>query len=659
MLNHRSSRHTLFALLLVLGIGVFHVATIRDGHVWGDDQAMYIAHARNIVEGRPYADTGYIRSPSSITPLAYPPVFPLLLALPYHWYGLELTPMKVVCIGFFCLALFLFYAAARERSGEAAAQGAVAITAACPYFWDFKDAVVSEFPFLAFAYGALLVTLRVELRRCAAARMLGAGVFAGVLSALAYGTRSVGLVLIPAIVLSDWLHAGRLTCFAWATVGTFTASLGVQAALVSVDSDYLNSYLQTVSLHSLLASPLYYLKCLGVLWENGHSAGLQTALYVALAALATVGFWRLARGGFRGCEKPPRRLARLTSQPELIAAREHIERKEGTSALCAPCVPSRQHLSEERVTAPSGSAEGIEHLGVAKPQVQSPASHLRGLLAASVRFLRGCSVLEIFTIGYFLFIVFFPWGGRRYLMPIMPLFVFYAFVGLRMAAGRMPSWGRIAMPVTLGLAICLTFLGRYSTMNWREIPGGTQQPEVSALIEYFKRDVQDDATVVFRKARFLALYSGKTVSDIYLTARHQDVSAFYEANRVSHFVVPEAADDDVEAALRDYIQRRRQDADLVYTNRLFRVFRVARPASTALEARKRLSPTSRPASNDLLRMKHLPKGARTSVRSAPPFPPILRTEVCTPGSPMMSSATSRWLLPAVQQLAPTVVLPFE
>ena len=43
---------------LVLGlialIGVFYLATIREGHRWGDDFSLYILHAKNIAEERPF-----------------------------------------------------------------------------------------------------------------------------------------------------------------------------------------------------------------------------------------------------------------------------------------------------------------------------------------------------------------------------------------------------------------------------------------------------------------------------------------------------------------------------------------------------------------------------------------------------------------------------
>jgi hypothetical protein len=56
----------LWLILLLITIAIFHAVTIRQGHIWADDFAMYIHHAQNIVEGRPYAQTGYLITPTAL-----------------------------------------------------------------------------------------------------------------------------------------------------------------------------------------------------------------------------------------------------------------------------------------------------------------------------------------------------------------------------------------------------------------------------------------------------------------------------------------------------------------------------------------------------------------------------------------------------------------
>src|SRR2546425_1210967 len=81
-------------------VGVFYLATIRDGQDWPDDFSQYIQHALNIAEGAPYAATGYIYNPHNpgIGPRTYPPGFPLLLAPVIKGFGLKLRPMRVLGI---------------------------------------------------------------------------------------------------------------------------------------------------------------------------------------------------------------------------------------------------------------------------------------------------------------------------------------------------------------------------------------------------------------------------------------------------------------------------------------------------------------------------------------------------------------------------------
>lgn len=70
-----------FIYLILAIISVFYFSTIRDGHYWGDDFSMYIRHAINIVEGRPYSESGYIYNKFRIVaPRSYPPVLPILLS---------------------------------------------------------------------------------------------------------------------------------------------------------------------------------------------------------------------------------------------------------------------------------------------------------------------------------------------------------------------------------------------------------------------------------------------------------------------------------------------------------------------------------------------------------------------------------------------------
>ena len=92
----RQSR--LLGPVLIVLVAVFHLTTLRSGHDWGGDFALYILHGQNIVEGDPYAQTPYIYNPyyPELSPRAYPPVYPLMLAPLWAAYGGEPLSMKAI-----------------------------------------------------------------------------------------------------------------------------------------------------------------------------------------------------------------------------------------------------------------------------------------------------------------------------------------------------------------------------------------------------------------------------------------------------------------------------------------------------------------------------------------------------------------------------------
>jgi len=94
--------------LAILALTVFYLLTLVQGQNWSGDFSLYILHAQNLVEGRHYLDTGYLLNPVSqfVGPYGYPPVFPLLLAPVYAFFGFDLEAMKWVGVLSFSVSLW-------------------------------------------------------------------------------------------------------------------------------------------------------------------------------------------------------------------------------------------------------------------------------------------------------------------------------------------------------------------------------------------------------------------------------------------------------------------------------------------------------------------------------------------------------------------------
>ncbi len=208
---YRLPRHAaaVLSVALAAGVAVFWVATLRQGHNWDGDYALYIMHAENIVAGRPYGATGYIFDPQNwIHPAAYPPGLPLLLAPVYRLAGLDLQRMKLVGVIAFALFLLVFARTATRRLPLPLALALIATLGFHPWVWGFKETIFSELPFMLFCYATL--DLVDGMAEQPLQRSWPAIVAAAVCLALACLTRTIGVALLPAILLVYWLATRKL-----------------------------------------------------------------------------------------------------------------------------------------------------------------------------------------------------------------------------------------------------------------------------------------------------------------------------------------------------------------------------------------------------------------------------------------------------------------
>ncbi|MCI0458711.1 MAG: hypothetical protein L0Z62_17270 [Gemmataceae bacterium] len=277
-------------LATILLIGSLHLLALRPGHEWGDDFSLYVAHARNLAEGRAYADTGYVYNPHfpSLSPRTYPPVFPLLLAPVYLVFGMNLTAMKVFVIVLFLAFLWVFALTLRGRLPLPYTLACLVLVGLNPAVWQLKDRLLSEMPFLLFAYLALF--LMEKARQAEGSRWAWVwGVLAGLTAYLAFGTRTVGVVLVPALLARQVLLRRRLGLVGLLFLGTFAAGVAVEKALLSADGSYLDQLVFDPALYARIGLSL--VRALELFLDNGYSAGLRGVLFLCLAGLAVPAYW--------------------------------------------------------------------------------------------------------------------------------------------------------------------------------------------------------------------------------------------------------------------------------------------------------------------------------------------------------------------------------
>jgi hypothetical protein len=420
-------------------VGIFFVLTLRPGQDWtlGDDFAQYILHARNIAEGRAYASTGYIYNPdlAVVGPPAYPPVLPLALAPVWALFGLNLQAMKVLMVVFFVSGLGLASELMRPALGPLERAAIVLIVGLNPYFWDFKDAILSDLPFMFFAFAALMVARQTHQRYSRAplplAACLGGAMY------LAYGTRVAGLALVLTVIAFDLVTLRRLRRATLVASGVFAVLAGAQQLWIpGVDA-----YLQQLAFDPAGLAPLLLgnARALGAGFGSLWTAGPSTPLgLVALLAAGTL----LARG----------------------------------------------YLLQ------------LRH--------------------------RGLSIVEVFPPAYLAIILAWPHGQElRFLIPVVPFAVYYGWLGLRSLP--IPHRLRIRMlrrPLFGALvgAVLLAYAARYASFDYGPLRSGVAAPDTQALFAFVRDQTSPADVIVFRRARALALFTGRAAGPYAPGPRRRD-----------------------------------------------------------------------------------------------------------------------------------------
>lgn len=480
----------IWVLPVILSVSLFYLLTIRQGHEWGDDFSMYIHHAKNIVEGIPYGKTGYIYNPylqlyyahqAQIGPKTYPPVLPLLLAPVYYFWKLNLNAYKVCIILTFILSLFVIARAFRNYLSPPWLAALIFILGYNPFFWRYKDNIVSDLPFILFTYLSLYLISKASESREAGGPTALSILLVSVSIYLAYGTRSIGLLMLPCLLLSDFINYRKLTAFAVKVVFLAGALIILQNLLIHNDASYADHL--GFSIGGVVHHLREYTKESSELWLNGYNKPLRLALFAVVTGCSIAGYY------------------------------SSLRRKAGCYEIFLPL-------------------------------------YLAALLAVPV------------------------YGGLRFLMPVIPLYLLYALVGIK-DLGRARE--KLAAPVLAALmaAIVITYLGQYTKLDFGPIREGIDKAEAQQLFAYIRGNTAVDDTFIFRKPRALALFTGRNASSWHMPADDQELWSYLQKINAGFVVLgPKGLEPEDQAYLSGFIGRNSRRLEKAFSNMDFDVYRI-------------------------------------------------------------------------------------
>lgn len=451
-----SAGRSVALLLLVLAIVLVHAMGLRPGHEWSDDYAMYVSHAFNLISGRSYGDTGYIPNPWGVPgPATYPPVYPLLIVPLVATWGADLQMLKLFGLLMLAAALVTGYALMRPRIGTTAALAGVALFGLNPFFLDFRDEIRPDTSFLFF----FLLTLWIGERwsgqpQTVDRTRIAQGLLLGIVAYLAYGTRSVGIVLLPALAVVELWRLRRLGPVLVTAALVWLSLAAAQALTLHSDASY--ARLLTLDLHTLTYNATHYTSSLAMLFLNGLPAKPAFALRALLFVLASL----LALAGYIACLR------------------------------------------------------------------------------------RGLTVLEIVPWLYMLPLIVY-WVGtmiqQRYMLPLFPLYLYYAWVGLGVLRERMaPVWGA-TMTWALALALAVSYVTAWVKQAKTEIQPGVTTTAATQAFDWVREHTPADAVVLVGRTRAFALYGQRRSVSPYGYRSDAELSEMITRHCVTHIVVGRGA----------------------------------------------------------------------------------------------------------------------
>ncbi len=286
------SAYALAAMVILLSI--VYSFTSRPGHDWGGDFSVYINHARNIAEGKPYAETRYVVTfPDAVKqmPASYPPVFPLMLAPVYKFYGLNYSALKIVTRGMFLLAACMTFVVGRIRGlpPGLAALAAFAFGSSALVL-EKKEQVISDGTYLCFAGLTIVAMLLMDRWKWDEVRPLSAALLVLAPMLMAFGTRATGLALILAFSAFRLVSKRRATLYTVMVIGVFVAAAIGYGAIAHEQRSYESLF--ALNIKVIVINAVSYIASIATLWNDPRvvrfSIGLLVFIPAAIGFIASV-----------------------------------------------------------------------------------------------------------------------------------------------------------------------------------------------------------------------------------------------------------------------------------------------------------------------------------------------------------------------------------
>jgi 4-amino-4-deoxy-L-arabinose transferase-like glycosyltransferase len=286
-------------LIVIIVISVLlGAATLRRGHIWGDDWAWYVLQAKSVLNGTvdEFMETSAFTNKESTTyvgPLAYPWGYPLILVPAYALRGVHPLVLKLPTLLFYAGFLLSLYLLMRNRLTENESLLIVALFAFNPMMIQILDQILSDIPFLFFSTLSLWLITKDDRHNTWQNIAIGASIFFVVF------IRATGILLLGSFLIveflkliahrRDWRTVRNIVLDSLTVLGSFTLLFIISSVLFpngggSYFAQYAGMTAETIRNFAVRYFDSYSL-------FFGSEAGWRF-LYYGLLIFFLIGVWR-------------------------------------------------------------------------------------------------------------------------------------------------------------------------------------------------------------------------------------------------------------------------------------------------------------------------------------------------------------------------------
>jgi hypothetical protein len=205
-----------FLILLIIFVFILNTISFLNGHSWGGDFAEYVGLAKSIVDGnidefislykyRVEHSTLWVYTTDLYWGISF------LLSPVYYFFGLDIHAMKIYINIFFLVSLMMIFLIFKDKLDNIKNLLLVAIIAFNPFFFDFKDDIGTDLPYLFFSLLSLFLIQRFVFLNKIWINNYISYFLIGLVMFLSYFIRPVGILLLPTLLSAQYFQGRSLS----------------------------------------------------------------------------------------------------------------------------------------------------------------------------------------------------------------------------------------------------------------------------------------------------------------------------------------------------------------------------------------------------------------------------------------------------------------